>query len=172
MKPLLYCCCGIDVHEAMIETCIIRGLEDEPEIIRMNFGTKPEDLKGFAAYLMENDCYSIAMESTGVYWRPVYEAIEDNCVYIENIVVTNASHMRNVPGRKTDEDDAEGTQLYSGMVFCHPALFQNAFSAICAKLHGYIKSSLAKKVDTRTGSQSFWKLTGLSSRLFLVTSWA
>jgi len=118
MQPLLYCCCGIDVHEAMIETCIIKGLEDEPEIIRKRFGTKPENLKGFAAYLMENDCYSIAMESTGVYWRPVYEAIEDNCAYIENLVVTNASHMRNVPGRKNDEDDAEwiATLLRHGLL--------------------------------------------------------
>ena len=118
MQPLLYCCCGIDVHEAMIETCVLKGLQDEPEIIRKRFGTFPDDLKDFAAYLMESDCYSIAMESTGVYWRPVYEAIEDNCVYTENIVVTNASHMRNVPGRKNDEDDAEwiATLLRHGLL--------------------------------------------------------
>lgn len=118
MKALLYCCCGVDVHDEMIETCIVKGFKDEPEIIRKQFGTMPHELRDFARHLMEHDCFNVAMESTGVYWRPVYEAIEDHCEYFESIVVTNAAHMKNVPGKKDDQSDAEwiATLLQYGLL--------------------------------------------------------
>jgi len=118
MQALLYCCCGVDVHDEVIETCIIKGFEDEPEIIRRQFQTRPRNLKDFAMHLMEHGCFNISMESTGVYWRPVYEAIEDYCERFDKIVVTNAAHMRNVPGRKRDQDDAEwlATLLRHGLL--------------------------------------------------------
>ena len=131
MQPLLYSCCGVDVHDDMIETCIIKGMaEQEKEIIRKQFSTMPSDLKLFANHLMEHDCYNIAMESTGIYWRPVYEAIETYCEYYENIVVTNASHMRNIPGRKSDVADAEwiATLFQHGLLqpsFVPPRCFRN-----------------------------------------------
>ena len=58
------------------------------------------------------------MESTGVYWRPVYEAIEEYSPYYESIIVANAHHMRNIPGRKTDVKDAEwiATLLQHGLL--------------------------------------------------------
>jgi len=107
MQALLYCCCGVDVHDEIIESCILKGFEDEPEIIRKQFQTKPSNLKDFAMHLMEHECFNVSMESTGVFWRPVYEAIEDYCEHFDRIIVTNAAHMKNVPGRKNDEDDAE-----------------------------------------------------------------
>ena len=118
MQAILYCCCGVDVHDKMIETCIVKGFEDEPEIIRKQFQTRPNDLKDFATHLMEHDCFNIGMESTGIYWRPIYEAIEDHCEYIEKIVVTNAAHMKNIPGRKDDASDAEwiATLLQYGLL--------------------------------------------------------
>ena len=118
MQALLYCCCGVDVHDEMIETCIIKGFEDEPEIIRKQFQTKPKGLEDFTMHLIEHECFFISMESTGVYWRPVYEAIEDHCERFDKIVVTNAAHMRNVPGRKKDQDDAEwlATLLRHGLL--------------------------------------------------------
>ncbi len=62
--------------------------------------------------------YHIAMESTGVYWRPVYEAIEEFSPYYEHIIVANAHNMRNLPGRKTDVKDAEwiATLLQHGLL--------------------------------------------------------
>ena len=118
MQALLTCCCGVDVHDEMIETCILKGLGDEPEIIRKQFGTRPLELKEFAEHLTEQGCSTVAMESTGVFWRPVYEIIEDNCSCVDDIVVTNAAHMNNVPGRKNDEDDAEwiATLLRHGLL--------------------------------------------------------
>ena len=118
MQPLLFCCCGVDVHDKMIEACILKGLTDEPELIRKQFSTLPHELKNFAQWLTDNECYHIAMESTGVYWRPIYEAIEDHSQYFEHIVVTNANHMKNLPGRKSDADDAEwiATLLRHGLL--------------------------------------------------------
>ena len=118
MQALLNCCCGVDVHDEMIETCILKGTEDEPEIIHEQFGTMPKSLKAFASHLMKHECFNVAMESTGVYWRPVYEIIEDHCERIDNIIVSNAAHMSNVPGRKNDEDDAEwiATLLRHGLL--------------------------------------------------------
>ena len=106
MQPILECCCGIDVHKDMIEACIIKGI-DEPVFIRKQFSTFQNDLKDFTLWLFDNDCFHIAMESTGVYWRPVYEAIEEYSPYYESIIVANAHHMRNIPGRKSDVRDAE-----------------------------------------------------------------
>ena len=75
MQVVLECCCGIDVHRDMIEACIIQGI-DEPKLIHKQFSTIQSELKEFVNWIYEYDCYHIAMESTGVYWRPVYEAIE------------------------------------------------------------------------------------------------
>jgi len=102
----------------MIETCILKGVGDEPEIIREQFGTAPYELEVFAAHLTAHGCSTVAMESTGVYWRPVYEIIEDKCECVDDIVVTNAAHMSNVPGRKNDEDDAQwiATLLRHGLL--------------------------------------------------------
>lgn len=106
MQPILETCCGVDVHKNMIEACIIKGV-NEPVFIRKQFSTFQNELIEFTNWLYDNDCYHIAMESTGVYWRPVYEAIEEFSPYYENILVANAHNMRNIPGRKTDIKDAE-----------------------------------------------------------------
>ena len=76
MQPILECCCGVDVHKDMIEACNIKGM-DTPIYLRERFTTIQNDLQKFVNWLFENDCYNIAMESTGIYWRPVYEAIEE-----------------------------------------------------------------------------------------------
>lgn len=83
MQPILECCCGVDVHKDMIEACIICGTEN-PIFIRKQFQTLPSALQDFVHWLFENDCFHIAMESTGIYWRPVYEAIEEFSPYKVN----------------------------------------------------------------------------------------
>ena len=117
MQPILECCCGIDVHKDMVEVCIIKGTT-ETTFIRKQFSTIQSDLLELVSWLFENDCFHIAMESTGVYWRPIYEAIEEFSPYYESIIVANAHHMRNLPGRKTDVKDAEwiATLLQHGLL--------------------------------------------------------
>lgn len=93
-------CCGIDVHKKVIVCCLRIGNKRETR----SFGTSTEDIRSMADWLLENQCEKVAMESTGSYWKPVYNVLE--VLGVEAIVV-NAAHMRNVPGRKTDVKDAE-----------------------------------------------------------------
>ena len=106
MDPILECCCGLDVHKDMIEACILMGFEN-PEKLQQQFLTTPGDLLRFNEWLAAANCRYVAMESTGVYWRPVYESIEsyfgDQCF----LLVANAHQMHNLPGRKSDVKDAE-----------------------------------------------------------------
>ena len=107
MESVLYCCAGLDLHKDIIEACIVRGITGKPEAKRNTFGTTPKELQRLVEWLSESGCYSVAMESTGVYWKPVFEAIEVMSDYLENIWVVNPQHMKNLPGRKTDVKDAE-----------------------------------------------------------------
>lgn len=118
MQALLECCCGIDVHRDMVEVCILKGFSDKPQAIHSQFKTTKKELFHMVQWLAQYDCFHIAMESTGVYWRPVYEAIEEHSAYYENMMVVNAHHMRNLPGRKSDIKDAEwiATLLRHGLL--------------------------------------------------------
>ena len=100
MEAVYERCCGIDVHKKMIVACLRVGRKHETK----EFGTSTEDLRKMADWLMENHCQMAAMESTGSYWKPVYNVLE--VLGVETIVV-NAHHIKNVPGRKTDVKDAE-----------------------------------------------------------------
>ena len=97
-------CCGLDVHKDKISACLItvdnNGAEDHE--IR-EFSTFTQDLQKMKQWLIEKDCPIIAMESTGVYWHPVYNTIE-NAI---KVVLVNARHIKNVPGRKTDICDSK-----------------------------------------------------------------
>ena len=138
MEALMYCCCGLDVHRDLIEACILRGEGLEPEIIRESFGTTKPELKRLTLWLSKNDCFSVAMESTGVYWKPIFETLELSSEYFEQIWVVNANHMRNLPGRKSDVRDAEwiATLLRHGLLeksFVPPAPIRDLRE--CSRLH-------------------------------------
>ena len=90
----------------MIVACFIHGKEQE---IR-EFGTTTKELTNLAEWLKEGQCELVAMESTGVYWKPLYNIFE---VYGVSTMVVNAQHMKAVPGRKTDVKDSEW------MMMCH-----------------------------------------------------
>lgn len=107
MEQVLYCCAGLDVHKDTIEACIVRGLKGKPKAKRASFGTTLAELRRLVKWLSSNGCYSVAMESTGVYWKPVFEAIEVLDKYTESIWVVNPQHMKNLPSRKSDVKDAE-----------------------------------------------------------------
>ena len=107
MDVLMECCCGLDVHKDIVEACIIKGTLETPEKIQEQFQTTREELSRMVDWLTQNECYYIAMESTGVYWRPIYEAIEAQSPRYDCMMVVNARHMRNLPGRKSDVKDAE-----------------------------------------------------------------
>lgn len=92
--------CGLDVHKKNIVACTITP---EGKEIR-TFGTMTDDLLMLMDWLRAKRCTHAAMESTGPYWKPIYNLLE-----LEEIqaLVVNAQHIKNVPGRKTDVKDAE-----------------------------------------------------------------
>lgn len=100
MEAVYERCCGIDVHKKIIVACLLMGRKQETR----EFGTSTGELRELAEWLSENGCQMAAMESTGSYWKPVYNVLE---VLGQEIMVVNAHHIKNVPGRKTDVKDAE-----------------------------------------------------------------
>ncbi len=100
MDVIYRCCCGIDVHKKLIVACLQKGGRSELR----EFGTMTGEIKELAHWLQEAGCEMVAMESTGVYWKPLYNLFE--LLDIKAIIV-NAAHMKAVPGRKTDMKDAE-----------------------------------------------------------------
>jgi len=122
MDVLMECCCGLDVHKDMVEGCIIQGDLENPSIYRSQFQTDQISLSALVQWLTEHQCYHIAMESTGVYWRTIYEAIEEHSPRWDCLMVVNAKHMRNLPGRKSDVKDAE----WIATLFRH-GLLENSF---------------------------------------------
>ena len=93
-------CCGIDVHKKIVVACLRCGRKQELR----EFGTTTKELLRLADWLIQNDCQMIAMESTASYWKPLYNVFE-SCEL--KTMVVNARHMKAVPGRKTDTNDAE-----------------------------------------------------------------
>src|SRR3954452_14953715 len=91
---------GLDVHQGSVVACVILGSPGRrPSRETRTFGTMPRDLAALRAWLLELGVTHVGMEGTGVYWRPVHAALEGAFT----LIVGNASHMRNVPGRKTDD---------------------------------------------------------------------
>lgn len=96
-------CAGLDVHKEVIYICVLIGQGRSFQRFKFRFGTFHHQLIEMRQKLVELGVTHVLMESTGVYWMPIYDALEG---YVE-IVVGNAQHIMNVPGRKTDESDAE-----------------------------------------------------------------
>ena len=96
-------CCGIDVHKKCVVACVLRpGLAGEPAKEIREFGTMTRDLLELADWLKQCGVTHVAMEATGVYWKPVWNILEG---YAYTVLLVNAAHIKNVPGRKTDKID-------------------------------------------------------------------
>jgi len=97
-------CCGLDVHKRTVVACLLTpGERGQPVREVRTFGTMAADLLELREWLVAAGCTQAAMESTGVYWKPVYNALEG----VVELLVVNAQHVKMVPGRKTDVSDAE-----------------------------------------------------------------
>lgn len=101
MEVLYKRCCGIDIHKNMMVACVFTGVRKKE--IRQ-FSTMTEDILQLVSWLKETDCEMAAMESTGAYWKPIYNIFEEEQI---PVMVVNAQHIKGVPGRKTDVKDAE-----------------------------------------------------------------
>jgi len=87
-------CAGLDVHKKMVVAAIIVPGKKETR----TFNTMTADLLGLSDWLIMEGVTHVAMESTGEYWKPVFNILEDN---FEEVLLVNAHHIKSVPGRKT-----------------------------------------------------------------------
>ena len=103
MEVLYPVCCGLDVHKASVTACL-RSPGDGPQRRQevRTFGTTTGELLRLTDWLTAAGCTHVAMESTGIYWRPVYNLLEGRF----ELSVVNAQHVKMVPGRKTDVRDS------------------------------------------------------------------
>lgn len=104
MQPILKSCCGIDVHKNMIKASIAKGsLDSPPKFYTRTFSTMTRDLLKLKDWLTENDVEAVAMESTGVYWKPIFNVLENDF----QVILANPQYLKKVPGKKSDVKDCE-----------------------------------------------------------------
>jgi len=104
MEPIVDRGCGLDVGQAIVVACLLVGRADQKARKEVRtFRTLTSDLLKLKDWLLSEGCTHVAMESTGVYWKPIYAILEDAF----ELIVANAHHIQNVPGRKTDVKDSE-----------------------------------------------------------------
>lgn len=116
MDAVLECCAGLDVHQETVVACVLFGpLEHKPKKEIRTFGTTTPELLTLADWLEEQKCSHVAMESTGVFWKPIWNILETGSF---QLILANAQRIKNVPGRKTDVKDAEwiAQLLRSGLI--------------------------------------------------------
>lgn len=133
MEAMVKRCAGLDVHQETIVACVIKGELDKKPISEIRtYGTYTKDLEELHEWLLQEEVEQVAMESTGVFWKCVWNIIEDEKYEIK---LANAREIKNMPGRKTDVKDA---QWIAELLRC-----------------GLIKSSFVPDVEIR----ELWDLT-------------
>lgn len=104
MEVVYPCCCGLDVHKASVTACVLWVESGRRRKEKRRFGTFSTDLLAMADWLRTCGVTHVAMEATGVYWKPVWNMLEGQ---FTEVLLVNAQHIKAVPGRKTDQKDCE-----------------------------------------------------------------
>lgn len=99
MEIIHPCCCGLDVHAKTVVACLIKHGKKQTR----TFSTMTDDLLALSDWLVSEGCTHVSIESTGVYWRPVFNILEG----VLEVILVNARHVKGLPGRKTDVKDCE-----------------------------------------------------------------
>lgn len=104
LRVILPCCAGLDVHKKSIVACVRAcGPDGREDVEVRTFGTMTDDLLALSDWLAARGVTHVAMESTGVYWKPVFHLLEGRF----DAMLVNAAHLKGVPGRTTDVKDSE-----------------------------------------------------------------
>lgn len=104
MEVLYERCCGLDIHKDTVVACVmITPANGRMKKTIRTFGTTTAEILALRDWIDEQQVSHIALESTGIFWRPLYNLLEDG----HTIILVNAHHMKAVPGRKTDVKDSE-----------------------------------------------------------------
>jgi transposase len=103
MDSLYECCCGMDGHLKTVVACLLKTAGRKVHKQVRVFKTMTQDILAMSDWLKAEACTHVAMESSGVYWQPIYTLLEGHF----ELLVVNAQPIKTVPGRKTDVADAE-----------------------------------------------------------------
>jgi transposase len=103
MQVMYECCAGLDVHKNSVVACVMITGQGKVQSATKTFGTMTGEILALSDWLKEQQVTHVAMESTGVYWKPIYNLLEG----LFELLVVNAQHIKALPGRKTDVQDAE-----------------------------------------------------------------
>ena len=104
MKVTYQTCCGVDVHKSFLVATIIKTTAGiEPSYQKKRFSTFNNSILDFKSWLLENECHDVCMESTGKYWVPVFNLLEDQI----NVTIANPKWVKAVKGNKDDTKDSK-----------------------------------------------------------------
>lgn len=104
MKVVFNTCCGVDVHKRFLVATIIKSTSvAQPSYLKERFSTFNSDIRRFKKWLLDNDCHDVCMESTGKYWVPVFNLLEDEI----NVTIANPKWVKAVKGNKDDTKDSK-----------------------------------------------------------------
>jgi len=159
---------GLDIHRDTIVACLLRGPVDaKPEYEIRTFGTLAPEMDKLREWVLASECHTVAMESTGIYWQPVYELLEPCFDGEIHLMVVNARHMKNVPGKKTDIRDAEwmATLLRAGLLK-GSFIPDKAFREL-RHLTRYRKKVIADITAQKNRIDKFLQSTGFRMSMFL-----
>ena len=102
-------CCGIDIHKDTVVVCVLPPVGSEGDRVRKTFGTFRNDLIRMRVWLKQLKVTEVAMESTGVYWRPVWNVLEEHSF---RLLLVNPAQVKALAGRKSDGRDAQRIAEY------------------------------------------------------------
>ena len=156
MEKIYDICCGIDVHKKLLVACLNRGSQQE---IR-EFGASTRELLELLDWLSQNHCEIVAMESTGSYWKPLYNILESHDM---PAIVVNAQHMKALPGRKTDMLDAQWIAKLLQHGLLQASFIPDRAQRELRELVSYRKSLVQNKANERNRLQKMLEGANIKS---------
>ena len=151
-------CCGLDVHKKSISACIMIREHGRIEKLEHRFGTFTEELEDMANWLAEHQVTHVAMEATGVYWKPVWNILEGRF----DLMLVNPEHINALAGKKCDRRD---------MVCYRVVSFLQWISVSYVILHGTAPAQCKRRRELRVGSKRSWRKPTLSSGAWPPMCW-
>ena len=131
MKLKYSICCGLDVHKNIIVATIVStNQEGISEYIQRSFSTINADIQKFHDWLIENHCYHVCMESTGKYWIPIFNYLENDI----DVCLTHPKYVKAIKGKKTDKRIPNGLLTFTNLTWSDVLSFHLRISDSSANL--------------------------------------
>ena len=146
-------CCGLDVHKRSISACVVIREHGRMEKLERRFGTFTRDLEDLAEWLAQHQVTHLAMEATGVYWKPVRNVLEGRV----DLMLVNPQHIKALTGKKYDRRDAAHLVTGCSTVCFRAVSSRQRRSGSCAILPGTVPVRCRKRRGLRAEFRRFWK---------------